>query len=177
LKDGVLQQVDSPSGIYDRPKNLFVAAFIGSPSMNLLWAEIAALSTDGGTLKLSSSRLPLPPRLLEVRSALAGYVSRSLVIGIRPEDIQDASLQADSGTNFNIRSTTILHFNLDAKSTTAMFSDSLDEILDWDTGHQAAHCIARLSARSRLRIGDPVEVAFDVERPHFFNGETGEAVR
>jgi multiple sugar transport system ATP-binding protein len=125
LKDGVLQQVDTPSGIYDRPNNMFVAAFIGSPSMNLLWADLIALSAEGGTLRLGSNVLSLPSSLLELRPGLAAYVGRPLVIGMRPEDIEDADQQPPRPISWRLNSTvelvellgsdTILHFSLDAQ--------------------------------------------------------------
>jgi multiple sugar transport system ATP-binding protein len=187
LKDGVLQQVDSPGGIYDRPKNTFVAAFIGSPSMNLLWADLVDLSAGRGRLRLGCSELALPPSLLAERPGLGGYVGRSLVVGIRPEDIDDAGQRPDIPAEYRIRSTaelvealgsdTILHFALDARSATTKTSDSLDEILSDNSKRVAAHCVARLSARTRFRIGDPVELALDVGRLQFFDGQSGEAIR
>jgi multiple sugar transport system ATP-binding protein len=187
LKDGVLQQVDSPGGIYDRPKNMFVAAFIGSPSMNLFWADLVAVSADHCLLRLGGHSMRLPASLLAERAALAGYVGRSLVVGVRPEDIEDACQRADIPAEHRIRSTadlveslgsdTILHFGLDARPATVKSSDSLDEIREAGSATPAARCIARLSARSRLRIGEPVELAIDVVRLQFFDGQTGDAIR
>jgi multiple sugar transport system ATP-binding protein len=187
LKDGVLQQVDSPSGIYDRPKNMFVAAFIGSPSMNLFWADLVAVAADHCLLRLGGTSMRLPAPLLAERPALGGYVGRSLIVGVRPEDIEDARQRPDIPTEHRIRSTadlveslgsdTILHFGLDARPATVKSSDSLDEIRAAGSATRAARCVARLSARSRLRIGEPVELAIDVARLQFFDGQTGNAIR
>jgi multiple sugar transport system ATP-binding protein len=187
LKDGVLQQVDSPSGIYDRPKNMFVAAFIGSPSMNLFWADLVAVAADHCLLRLGGTSMRLPAPLLAERPALGGYVGRSLIVGVRPEDIEDARQRPDIPTEHRIRSTadlveslgsdTILQFGLDARPATGKRSDSLDEMRAAGSATRAARCVARLSARSRLRIGEPVELAIDVARLQFFDGQTGNAIR
>jgi multiple sugar transport system ATP-binding protein len=187
LKDGVLQQVDTPSGIYDRPCNMFVAAFIGAPAMNLLWADLVAQDGEGLGLMLGSARLELPASLLIERPALARYVGKSLVVGIRPEDIDDASSHEGEASGpgrltsraelvESLGSDVILHFRLDAKQATVVTSDGLTELRD-DAARATAHCIARLSARSRLRVGDPVELALHVDRLHFFDGQSAEAIR
>jgi multiple sugar transport system ATP-binding protein len=186
LKDGVLQQVDSPAGIYDRPKNMFVAAFIGSPSMNLFWADLLTVSSDHCLLRFGGNSMRLPVSLLVERPALGGYVGRSLVVGIRPEDIEDARQRADIPVEQRIcsivdlveslGSDTILHFGLDARSATVKSSDSLDIIREAGSATPASRCIARLSARSSLRIGEPVELAIDVARMQFFDGQTGAAI-
>jgi multiple sugar transport system ATP-binding protein len=109
-----------------------------------------------------------------------------LVVGIRPEDIEDARQRADIPVEQRIcsivdlveslGSDTILHFGLDARSATVKSSDSLDTIREAGSATPASRCVARLSARSRLRIGEPIELAIDVARMQFFDGQTGVAI-
>ena len=89
LKDGFLQQVDTPQNLYDRPDNVFVAAFIGSPSMNLYETTIT-IDGDSGTMALGSQNLSLDASVLAARPALRNYEGRRVVLGIRPEDFEDA---------------------------------------------------------------------------------------
>ena len=95
LRKGELQQVDGPQALYDHPKNLFVAGFIGSPAMNLFEAN---LEPDGEGLAVSFGgyRLALPPEVLAARPALRGYEGRKIALGIRPEEMEDASLVSDA---------------------------------------------------------------------------------
>ena len=89
IKDGYLQQVDTPQNLYDTPVNVFVAAFIGSPSMNLYDADLA-LGDDGGTVKIGTQTLALAPESLTRRPALRNYDGKRIVFGVRPEDFEDA---------------------------------------------------------------------------------------
>src|SRR5829696_3480330 len=103
LKDGYLQQLDTPQNLYESPTNVFVAAFIGSPSMNLYEAEI---DVDGqSTLVLGDQRLALAPDALERRSALREYDGRRIVVGIRPEDFEDAAVVRDPAADRRIQAT------------------------------------------------------------------------
>src|SRR5687767_5511992 len=152
LRDGVLQQVDTPSGIYNKPGNLFVAAFIGAPTMNLFSAELG--SADGGmSLKLGSNVLSIPTSVLGQRPGLSRYVGKSLVVGFRPEDVADAAVGSAAATN-RIRSTAslvealgsdvLVHFTIDARPTEVQSSDPLQQIKRSasETGGEA---IARLT--------------------------------
>src|SRR5439155_10441575 len=88
---GLLQQVDRPQVLYDKPANLFVAGFIGSPAMNLVEAEL--VEADGGvSVRFGPHRLPIEPDVLWARPALKRYAGRKVAVGIRPEDLEDASL-------------------------------------------------------------------------------------
>ncbi len=183
LKDGVLQQVDTPSRIYDVPANLFVAAFIGSPTMNLY--QVDFLSGSGGepSIRLGGSTLDLPKAVLAHRPGLARYVGKPIVAGIRPEDIRRAE---DTGGAASIvgkaellealGSDMIAHLSIDARAVQVSSSDSLEGISATEVEGGSARCVARLSARSRIRLGDIVSVVFDRERFHFFDPETGEAI-
>jgi multiple sugar transport system ATP-binding protein len=183
LKDGVLQQVDTPSGIYDRPRNLFVAAFIGAPTMNLYAAELGNADGSGAMLKLGSSAIRVPAAALARRPALSRYDGRGVIVGIRPEDISDPALTGAPAEN-RLRSTVelvealgsdlLVHFGTDAVAATVESSDSLQELKASAKGQ--SRMIARLPPRSEARLGAPIEVAIDAERLHFFDAETGEAI-
>src|SRR5690606_25903089 len=90
LKDGVLQQVDTPSNIYNKPRNTFVAAFIGSPTMNMYWARLDGQGSDF-QLKLGSYTLKLPASVLAEHPDLPRHAGRDIIIGIRPEDSAEAA--------------------------------------------------------------------------------------
>jgi len=180
LKDGFLQQVDTPGRIYNRPRNMFVAAFIGSPTMNLYFATLA----DGATLRLGSASVPLSPAVLGRHPGLAGYAGRRLVVGVRPEDLHDATLPGEAGTGPRLHASVelvealgsdlLVHFGIDAEAATVHSSDSIQEIKAKDAA--GSRMVARFSPKSQVRIGAPVDVAIDVERLQFFDAETGEAI-
>jgi multiple sugar transport system ATP-binding protein len=166
MKDGRLQQVDTPKALYDRPANAFVAGFIGSPAMNLLRGQLTG--SEGATsVALGESVLPLPRSLLTRRPSLAEYLDRELVVGIRPEDIEDAALvPSANGASLPVQvklaealgAEVIAHFPLGA-------------------GDDAGSLVtARLSPRSQARSGKPLQVAIDLERLYFFDPESQEAI-
>ncbi len=166
MKDGHLQQVDVPQVLYDRPANAFVAGFIGSPAMNLLRGRLTG--SDGATsVALGEKVLPLPRSLVARRPGLAGYLDRELVVGIRPEDIEDAALvPSANGASLPVQvklaealgAEVIAHFPLGAMD---------------DSGPLVT---ARLSPRSGARSGKPLQVAIDLERLYFFDLESEEAI-
>ena len=179
LKDGLLQQVDTPQHLYDRPDNVFVAAFIGSPSMNLYEATLT-----GRTLQLGSHELTLPEAAFSQRPALQAYDGRRLVAGIRPEDLNDAALvvgaAADAAAAGSaMRSTVelteslgneiVVHFEMDAPRVDPGNPDAADDL-------SKADAVARFDPRSRCRAGEPVDLAVTVENLHFFDIESHEAI-
>jgi len=193
MRKGVLQQVDIPETLYDRPVNLFVAGFIGSPAMNLMEATLQG--GDDGTLmvELGGTRLPVPAETVAQRPGLRAYSGRPIILGIRPEDIEDASLMADAPPERRIRSTVdlrealgsdvLVHFTLDAAP--AITDDVVELALD--AGHAGdeaaqrvaadqAHVIARLNPRTRAANGEPIELEVDTNRLHFFDPEEGSAI-
>jgi len=166
MKDGHLQQVDAPKVLYDRPANAFVAGFIGSPAMNLLRGRLTG-SDGAASLALGESVLPLPPSLLARRPGLAGYLDEEVVVGIRPEDIEDAALvPSANGASLPVQVTlaeplgaeVIAHFPLGAAAGAGPL------------------VTARLSPRSGARSGKPLRVAIDLERLYFFDPESQEAI-
>jgi len=156
LRDGLLQQVDEPQALYDRPTNLFVAGFIGSPE--------------------------LAPELVDATPGLAARVGGPVVLGIRPEDLEDASLDgAPAGRRMPVTvdlvealgSELLVHFDAGAPVVITDDEREMTEGLD----EVATAFVGRLDPRSRARQGDSVELAVDTARVHVFDPETGDAIR
>jgi multiple sugar transport system ATP-binding protein len=193
LKLGVLQQLDQPHVLYRRPANLFVAGFIGSPSMNL--AEGRLERTDGGLeVALGGQHLVVPPPIVEARPGLVGYAGRTVVLGIRPEDMEDAALTADAPTERRIATTVdlredlgsevLVHFRIEAppvvtddtKELAAETDEVLEEELEREAADHRAVFVARFDADSAAAEGDRVEVVVDTAAMHFFDPTTGDAI-
>ena len=194
MRKGVLQQVDTPETLYEHPINLFVAGFIGSPAMNLMECTLAAADDGSLVVELGGFRLPVPAEVLAQRPALDAYRGRMLILGIRPEDLEDASLVADAPAERRIRSTVdlrealgsdvLLHFNIDARP--AVTDDVVELAVDaGHAGEEAAqrmaeagqsHVIARLNPRTRATNGDQIEIEVDTRRLHFFDPDDGSAI-
>jgi multiple sugar transport system ATP-binding protein len=175
MRDGRLQQVDVPHVLYDRPANAFVAGFIGSPAMNLLRARLAgesgAISAD-----LGEAVLPLPRSLLARRPGLARYTGAEVVVGIRPEDIEDASLVASpNGNSLPVRVTLAEELGAEVIAHFPLAGD-VGPAAPESSGASGVLLTARLSPRSAARTGQPLRVAIDLERLHFFDPENDEAI-
>ena len=174
LKDGWLQQVDTPQNLYDRPANLFVASFIGSPAMNLNEARL-----EGDVLHLGSNALQLPPAVFDERPALRSFDGRTVAFGIRPEDVEDATLTDDPRYSPSITcqveltealgSEIVVHFELGAP---AVEVDNPD--VDPETA--PAHAVGRFDPRSKATAGEHIEVALNLENAHFFDLEVGTSI-
>ena len=182
LKDGYLQQVDTPQNLYDQPVNVFVAAFIGSPSMNL-YESVLTVDGDRGSLQVGTQTIAIGPEVLDRRPALRSAATRHLILGIRPEDFEDASLATSVPEDRRLRapvqliealgSEIMVHFGLDARSVDSGDPDAVEEAV---LGEQASTAVGRFSPRSRLRIGDTAEIAVTTENLHFFDAQTRQAI-
>jgi multiple sugar transport system ATP-binding protein len=182
LRDGVLQQVDTPANIYDRPANTFVAAFIGSPSMNLFRASVEKRA-EGGLMQLGTHSLRLPASVFEERPRLGEGTETEIIVGLRPEVMHDAALRPGHPEDMcmtvpvflteSLGSDCNVHFALDAAPAKVVDPDTLERIVPEDTSGVA---IARFSARSKVRSGAPVSVAVECDRLHFFDLQRGEAI-
>jgi multiple sugar transport system ATP-binding protein len=191
IRKGMLQQVDGPQTLYERPINLFVAGFIGSPAMNLVDATIE--DGDGGPrVHVAEFRLPIPEELLATRPRLRAFAGRNVVLGVRPEDMEDASLVSDAPPERRIHgvvelrealgSDVVVHFMLDAPQAS---TDDVRE-LAVDVGHEAlekleqsgdrTNVLARLNPRTTARTGEPIELVVDTHRLHFFDPDNGSAI-
>jgi multiple sugar transport system ATP-binding protein len=181
LKDGYLQQVDTPQRLYDHPANVFVGAFIGSPSMNL-YAGTLSLDGDGGTIGLGSQSLALAPQTLVDRPALRGYDGKTVVVGIRPEDFEDATLAPDAPADRRLTSTVrliealgseiMVHFDLDARPVDSGDPDVAEDVTD----EEATRAVGRFNPRSQVRLRQPLEIAVATENLHFFDADSREAI-
>jgi multiple sugar transport system ATP-binding protein len=192
MRGGLLQQVDVPQVLYDRPRNLFVAEFIGSPAMNLVLADLAR--RDGGVwVEFGGHRLRLDGSTLEKRPALGRFEGRKVVAGIRPEDLEDAAILRESqedrrlGVVCDIRedmgSEVIVHFNVPGEPVTskevveASVVDAPEDLeaklaAERARGHGVSF-VARLDRETGAREREPLELAVDVSRLHFFDPDTG----
>jgi multiple sugar transport system ATP-binding protein len=190
MKKGVLQQVDAPQVLYDHPVNIFVAGFIGSPAMNMVGAEI---SENGGGVEASfgSVRLRVPEETLGDRPGLRGYAGRTVVLGIRPEDLEDAAAEADAPADRRmpvtvdlreaLGSAVLVHFKVDApvvltEDTKELAVDAGAETLeDFEQRAKQEHSVfvAALNPRTTAAEGEGLELFVDTGRMHFFDPETG----
>ena len=179
LRAGVLQQCDKPQALYDNPNNLFVAAFIGSPAMNLFEAQI----TDGATaVVIGSQRIGLPEVVHAQRPGVRSYANRRVVLGIRPEDLPMAS-DSESSTLVGdvelveaLGSDVLIHFAIDAKRIEVEGAMEDEESSLAPVMLQRAQGVARIEPRSTVVNGDRVRLSVNPIRLHFFDPETGEAI-
>jgi multiple sugar transport system ATP-binding protein len=187
MRKGELQQVADPQTLYDHPVNLFVAGFIGSPAMNMIEATVAR--TNGTvTATVGSQTLALTEETLAARPALKRYDGRTVVLGVRPEDLEDAELASETPPERRFRgqvtltealgSEIIVHFTMDAKQATTedvreLAADAGDDRLRRGEEQAQAALVGRFGARSRVRSGQTAEVAVDSRALHFFDPETG----
>jgi multiple sugar transport system ATP-binding protein len=190
MRKGELQQVAAPQELYDRPVNLFVAGFIGSPAMNMVEAQLAR---ENGTYlaKAGSQSVALDQETLAAHPALTSYEGREVVLGIRPEDLEDVALTPDVPADRRVKGTVeltealgselMVHFSIDARqAVTAEVRELARDVGDDRTVQQLeadmpakTTVVGRFGARSRVRQGDQIEAAVDTRALHFFDPETG----
>jgi multiple sugar transport system ATP-binding protein len=195
LRGGLLQQVAPPQVLYERPQNLFVAEFIGSPAMNLIQADLARVDGDVW-VQFAEHRLRLEPSMLEKRPALGRFEGRSLVVGIRPEDLEDAAVAGDASDDRHLSvlcdiredmgSEVYVHFNVAGEPVaTKEVVEALvvDAPEDQETRRAAERArgagvsfVARLDRNTSARERERLDLTVDVARLHFFDPETGLAI-
>jgi len=179
LRDGVLQQVDAPHALYARPANLFVATFIGSPAMNLYHARL--VDDDGLGITFGRHRLPLDQEAGWNRAALAPWVGRDLVLGVRPEAFEDAALDPAVPPDRVLEARVDLVEALGAELVVYVVLDAPNVDADLPgamsgDGPPDRSTVARVSPRSRVRAGDVVKLAVDTTSLHLFDPATGAAL-
>ena len=190
IKKGRLQQVDEPQMLYDHPVNLFVAGFIGSPAMNMVEAD---LRRDGDALRVAfgGETLSLDPDMVGARPALRSFEGRRVIVGIRPEDLEDAAIHSDSPadrrlkTRVNLREAlgaeVLVHFSVDeppvlTDDTRELARDAGAAELEAGKHEGRSRFVARLSPRTDARERADIELAVDTTRMHFFDPETGSSI-
>jgi len=187
LRAGELQQVDTPTNVYDRPVNLFVAGFIGSPPMNLARGTVER-GEEGVLVRLGSATLPVPAEIARVRG-LDAWIGRETIVGIRPENLQGPSADGRPAGGFQLPATIdrvealgsslLAFFTLDAPpATSAAIAEAtgggLQEVA-LITREGTPFC-ATFEPRSAVRVGDRVDVSLDTHRLHFFGPESESAL-
>ena len=187
LHMGRLQQCDSPQSLYEHPDNLFVAAFIGSPAMNLYEAVV---SPEADEVRLGHQALALSQTLRDARPALRGYGNRKVVVGIRPEHLSDSSQAPVPGTTLTADVELIealgnemqVHFLIDATrarselAQAATETHELGELQSLQAGEAKAQGVARVPPRSELKVGSRAVFTVDTERLNFFDPDSGSAI-
>jgi multiple sugar transport system ATP-binding protein len=190
MNAGRLQQVDTPQVLYDQPVNEFVAGFIGSPAINLVEAQ---LEQANGNLAVSfgEHRLTVDERATRNRSELKNYVGKEVILGIRPEDFEDASIESDVPNDRRMTVTVDLteplgadvlaYFGTEAtgvisSAAAADVGEDADVRLGGDDGDTGTRMCARVSPRTRIAIGAQAELTVDTSRLYFFDPETRNAV-
>jgi multiple sugar transport system ATP-binding protein len=191
MRKGELQQVAPPQELYDHPTNLFVGGFIGSPAMNMLEGTLER-ANGGLSVTLGSQRLPLDEETTSKRPALRNFEGRKLVVGIRPEHLEDAAIARDIPSEQSLRgrvelrealgSELVVHLTIDAPPAV---TEEVQELAE-DAGTTAEELqgaeeggstiVGRFDADSRVREGEDTEVAVDTRSLHFFDPENGNAI-
>ena len=174
-----LQQVDSPQTLYLKPCNMFVAGFIGSPAMNFFYADIVG-SGEGLTATIAGmdTRLPLTPANAPGFAALGAYAGRRVVLGVRPEFFSfapepradEAVMSVDVLVSELVGPDAFLHFDLPTPEVSLAAMAALDDTRD--TGHPTSRYTARVGSERLSRPSGRMDLAIDVPRLHFFDGET-----
>jgi multiple sugar transport system ATP-binding protein len=189
MNAGHLQQVDTPQVLYDKPLNEFVAGFIGSPSINLVESELVR-SNGHLEVSLGEHKLAVDDQIARNRSGLGDYVGKKIILGIRPEDFEDAAIEPDAPADRRIKVTAdlteplgsevLVHFGTEATAvvSSAAAADA-GEDADIRLGEEdevTTRLIARVSPKSHVALGQEVELAVDTTRLYFFDPETRAAV-
>jgi multiple sugar transport system ATP-binding protein len=193
LRRGVLQQFEPPQHLYEQPDNLFVASFIGSPAMNVVEATVER-NGDGVAGRIGPAVLPLPPEVLRGRPALAGYVGKSVAVGIRPE-LLDEPQRRNGDVNASLRGIVravealgpeqLAYVEIEAKPV--LDDDVIEGLVDAeqvedmveirDTEGDRAMLVARLDASLSVRPEQTIDLAVDPRRLHFFDLDSGASIR
>jgi multiple sugar transport system ATP-binding protein len=183
LREGKLQQADTPQALFNAPVNLFVAGFIGSPAMNFVTARL--VRDDGPAVSFAGHKLPVAEDVIAARRGLDGYFGRELILGIRPSDFEDAGLAdpgwarmpVTAGVTEDLGSEIHVLFTIDAPQVQhtsiahAVAGDDEDGAIRLEGG--SALWTARVAARSTVRPGRPAELAVDTSRLQFFDAGSG----
>ena len=161
MKDGIIQQVDSPQNLYDHPTNLFVAGFMGMPPMNFIECKVVKSGADV-LLMFGSHSIKIPDSKAQVLIE-QNYIDKEVILGIRPEDIHDEQLFIESSPESIIDARITIYEMLGAEVYLYFTIDQFD-------------ITARVSARTTARPGDTIQLAFDLSKIHIFDKETEQKI-
>jgi multiple sugar transport system ATP-binding protein len=188
LRDGRLQQADTPQELFDAPVNLFVAGFIGSPAMNFVTADL--VRDDGPAVTFAGFKLPVPAAVVSGKAGLDSYFGRKVILGIRPSDFEDGAFADASWPRIDVTTGvteglgTEIHaiFPIDAPpvehssiTSAAAGDDQEDDTVTALIGGKSLWT-ARVSSRSLVRPGAALKLAIDTSRVHFFDPASGDAI-
>jgi multiple sugar transport system ATP-binding protein len=190
MRDGLLQQFEIPQKLYDEPRNLFVAEFIGSPAMNLIGADIVR---SNGSLfaEFGEHRLRLDEAAVNTRPALPRFEGKRIILGVRPEDLEDAAVAGDAPDDRRLAATVdiredmgsevFVHFGVGGPAVrgedvaAAVGEEALEATME-QARKKGSLWVGRLDRESRAREGDRVELVVATARLHFFDPETGQGI-
>jgi len=154
LKDGEIQQIDTPTNLYEAPANIFTAGFIGSPSMNLI-----AMTVEKNALRAKDFQITLP---LDER--LSSYLGRKIILGIRPEDLYPKSTDSPLPYEYPL--------TVGVEAIESLGSETFLHLKKGDFD-----LTARVSPHFKCKIGDPIDLVIDLRRMHLFDSESGQALK
>jgi multiple sugar transport system ATP-binding protein len=189
LRGGELQQLAPPQVLYDRPANLFVAGFIGSPAMNALEGILQRDKAGGYTVQLGAQALAVPPAVADQRPGLAALSGKPVIVGVRPEDLQESS-SIRPGNDRTLTATVdlveplgadiMVHLSVEVPrprdaSDLAEAVGALGEA-PFTVPADVAPMVARFGPQSRVAVGDRIKVAVDTDRLHFFDPSSRTAI-
>jgi multiple sugar transport system ATP-binding protein len=189
MNKGVLQQVATPSSLYEGPRNMFVAGFIGSPSMNFVEAELKS-RTDGTFVRFDETELCVDERVIFAHPELNAFEGRKIVLGIRPESMEDSALSTETRQGRRMRVVVELredmgpeiyiHFSPNAPPS-AIGKKQVADIRPENVSERSligdrSSFIARISNQSKARVGAEIDLSVDTAAMHFFDPSTGERI-
>jgi multiple sugar transport system ATP-binding protein len=193
IKKGELQQADTPTDLFENPHNLFVAGFIGSPSMNFASTKLEK-SNGSLSVSLGDQSIVLSDDLLKRKPGLQGYVGRDVILGVRPHDFEDAALETEApeGSNLKVKidlvealgTETLVHFAVDAPLAVTEDIKELAADVGGEELSQLEHraeagknnFVGQLDPRTKIKEADSVELVIDTSRLHFFDPETSQGI-
>jgi multiple sugar transport system ATP-binding protein len=186
MRNGVLQQTGEPQSVFDRPANLFVASFIGSPPMNLLQADLQERG-DELVVRVGEQDILVPPEVVAARRTLRGFVGRKVGLGIRPEHLRDLHAESRARLSGTVRATEALGSELlvhlevlaepvvtaEVREVAGDVDAAALERLESEAMERRTVLIARLETQRRPPVDETIEVAVDTRRLHFFDLDSG----
>jgi multiple sugar transport system ATP-binding protein len=185
MSKGILQQVDAPQRLYDRPENLFVAGFIGTPPMNLLEAGVTV--NGGVSIDLGGNALPIPDQALANYPKLREWNGRNVIVGLRAGDLHPAQgftelpqITADVELVESLGGESMAYFKVNARQIKAESSAAEEELENEDEASVVGsrpNLVASFPPHVQLKIGDRVPIAVDAKNLHFFDEASGAPLR